>query len=63
MRAEDTKRTYFRLPVSIAPTIVSILPLQKDEQLNKLATQLNRDMSERGISAICDATGTSVGKR
>ncbi len=53
---------WLRLNEKIAPYKYAVLPLQKDEQLVKMARELYGKLSEHGASCYYSDTG-SIGKR
>lgn len=60
---EDKLRTFFSLPVEIAPLKVSILPLLNNEQFDPFVTKIKRALTEMNISSKVDEAKESIGKR
>ena len=59
---EGDSRIVLRLPYSIAPYTVAILPLMKKDGLAEKAEEFAQDLRARGVSVTYDKSG-SIGKR
>lgn len=59
---EGEQRTVLRLPVSIAPIKVAVLPLLTREELVEPAKRIDTLLRQRGIQSVFDERGT-IGRR
>jgi glycyl-tRNA synthetase len=55
-------RTVFKIPYSLAPYKIAVLPLMKKSGLDIKAKEITSQMKEVGLSCVYDETG-SIGKR
>lgn len=63
VRENDTKRTYFDFPPTVAPYKVSILPLIANEELLKFVEPIRKTLVLNGVSYKIDETNDSIGRR
>jgi len=59
---QEDDRSYFKLPVEVAPVGVSIFPLVNQEELATVAQEILEDLRNQGITAEKDTSGT-IGRR
>lgn len=63
VREQDTKRTYFDFPPTVAPYKVSILPLIANEEMLKFVEPIRKSLVQNGVSYKIDETNDSIGRR
>ena len=61
-KSEDETRIVFKLPYTLAPFKLAVLPLMKKDGLGEFAFELYSKLRKQGISADYDEAG-SIGKR
>lgn len=63
VRANDSERTYFRLPSRSAPITCCLLPLSNHESLIPPVQLVHQLLIRHGITSKLDDAGTSIGRR
>ncbi|XP_076808677.1 glycine--tRNA ligase-like [Clavelina lepadiformis] len=63
IRAADEQRTFFSLPVNIAPYKCSLLPLSNKSEFDPFINKLSSTLTKLGVSHKVDTSSGSIGKR
>jgi glycyl-tRNA synthetase len=61
-KVDGEERTYLELEPEVAPTFVGVFPLQNDDELEAVASDVVADLREAGLSVTYDDSG-NIGRR